>query len=283
VATIFGDVRVSKDAYADCLIRRAGRKDLELFVHKQIITHAFGRKGWVLRAEDVQAAVEADCRALGVTREEFEANVLPRYGKTPVEWVEDVITPRLMLSRLCGEGVKPPTEAELRAAFERRYGEKRDCRVIVWPKSEVASARAAAEVLRASEAAFDAAARTQGTPHLAAAGGRVAPLPAAGGVDGVSETVNEVVVGLKPGEVSKLIETGNDVYLVKCDRIIPADPTKTFTAEKAALMEAVLREKIDREVPRLFDELKREAKPQYHVPFSDPVARPDPMAATTPK
>lgn len=85
VATIFGDIQVSKDAYADYLIRRAGKKELELFVHKQIIAHAFGRKGWVIRAEDVQAALEADCRALEVTREEFEAQVLPRHGKTPTE------------------------------------------------------------------------------------------------------------------------------------------------------------------------------------------------------
>jgi hypothetical protein len=283
VATIFGDVRVSRDAYADYLIRRAGEKELELFVHKQIIAHAFARKGWVLRAADVKAALEADCRALGVSWEEFEAQVLPRYGKTPAEWMVDVIEPRLMLARLCGAEVQAATEAELRAAFDRRYGEMRECRVIVWPKADAAAARAAAEKLRASEAAFDAAARAQSSPQLAAAGGRVAPLPAVGGVPGVSGTVNDVAAKLKPGEVSPLVETGNDVYLVKCDRVIPPDPAKSFVAEKGSLLEEVLREKIDREVPRLFDGLKREAKPQYHVSFPDPMARPYPVPAPTPK
>jgi hypothetical protein len=117
----------------------------------------------------------------------------------------------------------------------------------------------------------------------AATGGRIGPLPAADGVLGVSGTVNSVAGRLKPGDVSGLVETGTDVYLLKCDRVLPPDPTKTFALEKGALLAEVLREKIDREIPRLFDELKREASPRYHVSFPDPVARPNPVPATTPK
>ncbi|HEX4608658.1 MAG TPA: sigma-70 family RNA polymerase sigma factor, partial [Urbifossiella sp.] len=187
VATIFGDVKLSKDDYVDYLIRRGGKKQLESFVSRQIIAHAFSRKGWVLRAEDVQTVLESHCRLLGMTRAEFEAKVLPQYGKTPAEWVEDIIIPQYMLARLCGETVGSPTEIELRAAFARQYGEKRHCRVIVWPKADAATARAAVEKLRASEAAFDAAARLQPTANLAATGGRVNvnPLP----VVGVAENV----------------------------------------------------------------------------------------------
>jgi hypothetical protein len=83
--------------------------------------------------------------------------------------------------------------------------------------------------------------------------------------------------------VSRLVETGIDVYLLKCDRVLPPDPTKTFAAKKEALLAEVLREKIDREIPRLFDYLKREARPRYHVSFPEPVARPNPVQATTPK
>jgi parvulin-like peptidyl-prolyl isomerase len=99
----------------------------------------------------------------------------------------------------------------------------------------------------------------------------------------VSGTVNDVAAGLKPGEVSGLVETANEVYLLKCDRVLPPDSTKTFAAEKGALLAEVLREKIVREIPKLFDELKREAKPRYHLSFPDPVVRPNPVPATTPK
>jgi hypothetical protein len=78
--------------------------------------------------------------------------------------------------------------------------------VIVWPNDEAASARALAEKLRASEAAFHVAARAQPSLTLAATGGRVAPMPAANGVPGLSETVNSVAGPLKPGQVSDLVE-----------------------------------------------------------------------------
>ena len=46
VATIFGDVPVSREAFADYLIRKYGKKELEPFVNKQIIERAFKEKGW---------------------------------------------------------------------------------------------------------------------------------------------------------------------------------------------------------------------------------------------
>ncbi len=95
-----------------------------MFVNKQIIAHAFGRRGWVISADDLNAAIEDDCKALGLTREKFTTDVLPRYGKTLGEWTEDVIAPRLMLAQLCKAKMPAVTEAELRQAFDAKYGEK---------------------------------------------------------------------------------------------------------------------------------------------------------------
>jgi len=134
VAMIFGNVPVSREAFADHLIRRYGKKELELFVNKQIIAHAFGRSGWVISADDLKAAIEEDCEALGLTREQFTTDVLPRYGKTLDGWTEDAIAPRLMLAQLCKARMPAVTEAELRQAFDAKYGEKLSCRVISWTK-----------------------------------------------------------------------------------------------------------------------------------------------------
>src|SRR5262245_26502036 len=108
VATIFDDVPVTREAFADHLIRRYGKKELEKFVNKQIIAHAFAKKGWTIKADEVMAALDEDCKALGVTRDDFIKNVLPRYDKTLEEWTEDVITPRLMLTRLCKTRIAAP-------------------------------------------------------------------------------------------------------------------------------------------------------------------------------
>lgn len=69
--------------------------------------------------------------------------------------------------------------------------------------------------------------------------------------------------------------------MLKCDGVLPPDATKMFAEEKGALLAEVLRGKINREIPRLFDELKREANPRYHSSFPDPIARPNPAPATT--
>ena len=274
VATIFGDVPVTREAFADHLIRRYGKKELELFVNKRIIAHAAARKAVVVTADEVKASVEEHMKALGVTPEQFAKNILPQYGKTMAEWMEDVATPQVLLAKLCGDKVKTVTEAELRQAFDRKYGEKRDCRAIVWVKADFATARRVVAAVRADEAAFDKAARAQLSTQLAAAGGRIGLLPRP--VPGMAATVNDAAAGLKPGEVSPLIENENDCYVVKCDRIVPPDGARSFETEKAALLPEVLQEKLGREVPKLFDELKREAQPRYHLTFEEPKVRPEP-------
>jgi hypothetical protein len=272
VATIFGDEPITRQQFADYLITRYGKKELELFVNKQIVAHAFARKGFTLSAADVQAAIDADLKSLGVTRGQFEKDVLPKSGKTMAEWVEDVITPRLMLARLCREKVAPPTEEELRAIFDAKHGDKRECRMILCPTAE--DAAATHKEASADGEAFDRAARRQHHASLAAGGGRFPPVPTARPAEKLGKTeeaVHAAVTALRPGEVSNpVVIDGGAVLVIRCDRVIPADPSKSFEAEKPGLLAEVVQAKVNREVPKLIDELKREANPKYLLTFPDP-------------
>jgi len=274
VATIFGDVPVSREAFADHLIRRYGKKELELFVNKQILAQAFGKKGWTIKAEDVFASLDSDCKALGVTREQFTKEILPRYGKTLDVWMEDVITPRLMISQLCKAKMPAVTEAELRQAFKVKYGEKLKCRAIYWKKDEEKEARKMYEKVRNNEDAFAACAQRQSNPNLAATRGIIPPIPRTPSPDADAATL--AVAKLKVGEISPLIATADGFIVVKCDEVIPADKTRSFEAEKLLLLSEVSEARINREIPKLFDELKREANPKYHLTFPDPVVLPNP-------
>jgi hypothetical protein len=273
VATIFGDVPVTREAFAEHLIARYGKKELELFVSKQIIAHAFARKGWTISADDVQAALDADLKAAGVaSREQFEKDVLPQHGKTMAEWVEDVITPRLMLARLCREQVAPPTEEELRAMFDAKHGEKRECRMILCPTAE--DAAATHKEASAGGEAFDRAVRRQHHSSLAAGGGLFPPVPTVRPAEKLSkfeEAVHAAVTALRPGEVSRPVAIEGAFLVIKCDKVIPADGSKSFEVEKLMLLKEVLDARINREVPRLMDELKREANAKYLLTFPDPV------------
>ncbi|QJW98821.1 sigma-70 family RNA polymerase sigma factor [Frigoriglobus tundricola] len=280
VATIFGDVPVSREAFTDHLIRRYGKKELEQFVNKQIIAHAFAQKGWVLKPDDVQAELDNDCKALGVTRERFVKDVLPKYRKTLEEWVEDEIAMRLMLGQLCKTKLPAVTEADLRQAFDAKYGEKLECRVITWTKDEGDAARKAYEKVRDSEAEFASHARQNSNASLAASGGRIAPISRTPPPDGGD--VQRAVRDLKAGEVSPLIATADGFMVVKCDRVIPADKTKSFDAEKPMLLAKVLETRLNNEIPKLFKDLKQQANPTYHLTFPDPVTAPNPAPAKKP-
>jgi hypothetical protein len=284
VATIFGDVSISREAFADHLIRKYGKKEMEQFVNKQIIAQAFGKKGWTIRADDVLAEFDADCKSLGLSRAEFVKNVLPRYNKTPDEWIEDVVTPRIMLTRLCKSKMPPVTEAELRQAFDAKYGEKIECRIIAWGKDEGDEARKVYEKVRASEDEFDRYARRNSEATLAATAGRAKPIPRTPRPD---DEHYPAVAKLKPGEVSPLVQNARGFFVVKCDAVISADlskllDTESFDAEKPMLLAEVHQARIDREVPKLFNELKQQANPKYHLTFPDPAVLPNSAPAKKP-
>jgi hypothetical protein len=249
-------------------------------VHRRIIEYAFARKELTLTGDEVYAAVEADIKAVNVTRDQFERDVLPKYGKTMDEWVEDVITPRVMLAKLCKTRVAAPTEAELRASFDAKYGEKRECRMIHCATAEEAD-RVYKEVSAGAEA-FDRAARRQKIPALAAAGGRFDPVPTSPSplADASDADLHGAVTALRPGQVSQPLAITSGVFLViRCEKVIPPDKSKSFDAEKPMLLKEVLEARINREVPTLFAELRREAKPQYHLTFPDPGGPPKPVPA----
>ena len=72
----------------------------------------------------------------------------PRYNKTLYEWTEDVIKPRLLLGKMC-QGRVRVAEEDMKKAFENKYGEKRQAKIICWSKED----------LRAAERQWDEAAR----------------------------------------------------------------------------------------------------------------------------
>lgn len=286
VATIFGDVGITREQFVDHLIKRYGEKELKLFVHKQIVSRAFAAKGLSLTPAEVAAAIDETCAALKMTREQFARTIQKNTGRTLDEWNEDMNVPALMLARLAKQKVAAPTDAELRQAFDVKYGEKLDCRIIMWTADEADEARAAYEKVRGSEKEFDACARQRakrfpgtGTapdgraPELIARARPLEDNPA-------EQAVHATAAGLRAGEVSRLTaiehEGKGGFIVLKCDRVIPADRTKSFENEKAALLNDVMQAKIGNETQKLSRALVKEADPKYHLTFPEPKASPEP-------
>src|SRR5262249_17402768 len=147
----------------------------ELLVNKRIVEKECKEKGIEVLPVEVETALDQDCAQLGVDRKLFVTQVLKQYKKTEFEWKEDLLKPRLMMTKFW-QGRVQASEEELHQAFERHYGEKIECRILLYGKDQEKNVFKGFEQIRNSDEEFERAARTQPTPHLAANGGSIQPI-----------------------------------------------------------------------------------------------------------
>ena len=262
-AYIYGNVPVTREELGEFLIARGGHEKLELLVNKRIIEIEAQRRGVSVTALEVQAGLEEDLRGLGINRKDFEKHVLPRYNKSMFEWVEDVVKPRLLLTKMCKDRVKI-TDEDLAKAFENRYGERRQAKVICWNKEDLRAAQKQWDEARKGDAEFDAVARTQADPTLAGACGLVKPVDRHSGA--ADATVEKVLFTLKVGEISQLFDTPSGIMCVKLVAVLPAETTVQFDDKlKGALTRELAETRLGQEIPKCFQELKALAKPQLYL------------------
>ncbi|HET6573074.1 MAG TPA: peptidylprolyl isomerase [Fimbriiglobus sp.] len=260
VAYIYGNVAVTRAEFGEFLMARGGTDKLDLFINRKIIEHECARRNVAVTQKEMEAALLDDLAGLSFSKSDFIKQVLPRYGKSLYEWMEDVIRPRLLLAKLCHDRVTV-ADADLQKQFEREFGEKRRMQIIMWPKGD--DLKAIQETygkIRASQDEFDRAARAQANPSLAAACGNIT---VARYTQGEEAIVIETAYKLKPGEVSEVLSTRLGYVVLKLKEIVPPDPKVNFEKEKPRLHKKAYDEKMSQEIPKLFAELKAAAKPNF--------------------
>lgn len=260
VAVIHGNIPITREEFGEYLIARHSDK-LELLVNKRIIDLACKQRGIEVTAGEVEAALAEDLKGLHVNQKEFVSQVLKRYNKSLFEWKEDVIRPKLALSKLCRDRVKV-TDQDLQDAFQAYYGEKVECRLILFPKEEEKIAMSKYGELRSSDEAFDHMARQQASPTLAGSGGKIQPI---GHKTTGNPDLEKEAFSLQPGEVSRLVETPQGLALLKCVKRLPSDQTKSLEKERPALEKEIIEKKIQLEIPKLVKELKDQAQPKLFL------------------
>ena len=260
VAYIHGNVPVTRAEFGEFLMARGGSDKLELFINRKIIEHECAKHNVTVTQKEMEAALLEDLAGLSVNKADFVQQVLPRYGKTLFEWMEDVVRPRLMLTKLCQDKVKV-TDEDLKKHFEREYGEKRRMQIIMWPKGDDLKAiQNTYAKIRDNQTEFDSAARGQANPSLAAALGNITVARHTLGEDPI---VIETAYKLKPGEVSEVISTKLGYVVLKMREVIPPDAKADFEKEKPRLHKLAYDDLMSQEIPKLFAELKKTAKPNF--------------------
>jgi RNA polymerase sigma factor (sigma-70 family) len=100
VARVFGDVTITREELGNYLIRRMTRQQLQAYVNRRILEHAAQKAKVTVTAEELERAVAAERKDLGVEGPAFEELLRTRVNKSLAEWKEDVVWPRLILEKL---------------------------------------------------------------------------------------------------------------------------------------------------------------------------------------
>jgi parvulin-like peptidyl-prolyl isomerase len=270
VAYINGDVPITREDLGEYLIARQGSAKLENLVNMKIIEHACKQRNITVTDAEVEAAMDSDLEQLHVDRATFVKQFLKQYNKTLFEWKEDVIRPRLMMTKLSGLDIKVD-DAEARKLFDTTYGEKVQCRIIIWENTPGVSAMTTAlrayDSIRKSEAEFDRAARNQGVASLAAVAGKIAPI-GHGSAEPGKDYIEKIAWKLNNNEVSEVFELpGQGVAVMKCDGHVPADKSHSFDKEKEYFRKQIYEQKLSKAIPKVFAKLREQAKPMMVLKY----------------
>ena len=271
VAYIYGSTPITREEFGEHLISLYGKEHIRLYVNRRIIEGAATKKGLTVTPQEVEAVIADDCGKMGVTQKQFVETVLKqKYGKTIDEWRSDVIRPRLLMGAMCREQIRLD-DAELKKVYDNLYGEKVQCKIILWPPDQKQAAFKRYASIRASETEFDDAARSQLSSDLSARCGLVDPIGRNAGPG--TAKIEEIAFSLKEGQLSELLDTPGGIMVIKCVKKIPARTDVTFEAVKTQLAKECTERQMELEIPKAFNKLYDEASPLFILAPGDLTAK----------
>jgi hypothetical protein len=255
-----GSVAITREELGEFLIARFGTEKLELLVNRKILEVACAERKIEITDAEVDQRLDADLKNMSVkmTREVFAKEMLAKWGKTLFEWREDVVRPNLMLGRLSAGRAKV-TDEDLQKCFEAHYGERLECRMILYPPNQQKHAIAEYNTIRDNAAEFERVARNQPVPSLASQHGK---MPVFGRFSLGDENLEREAFRLQPGELSPIIDTPQGKVVLRLDRRIPPDTSVKLEQVKDKLTAEILAKKNEVEMQVYFAELKEKAKPR---------------------
>jgi hypothetical protein len=262
VATIYGNMLVTREEFGEYLIPRVGNERLDFMLNRKIVEIECRRNGVFATDEEVEARFQRDLGGFGPTRltkEEFVNSILKRFNKTEYEWREDVLRPKLMMEKLVRNTIKV-TDKDILDGFEARYGPQVEVRMIVLDRDNVRFKTKIWEEARKSKEKFIEEASKQPIPNLAAQGGKVPPIHRHFG----DKAMEDAAFALKEGDVSNLIDLKDgSVVILLCEKQVPAKQLIKLTADvRAKLYEEMFEMRVQQRIPEVFREMRQIANPR---------------------
>ncbi|TWT74455.1 Foldase protein PrsA 3 precursor [Posidoniimonas polymericola] len=252
VMAIVNGQDVSRPALAQACVERYGEDVLEALVNKRLIEHHCKNRGVTITNQEIEAEIDRMAKRFKLGREQWLGLLQDERGVKPEEYKRDILWPTIALRKLAAKDLVV-ADAEIKKAYESRYGAAVQVRLIVVEDQQ--RAKALQRQLSANPNDFARLAMQESVDvNSASIGGLIQPIrPYIG-----EPTVERAAFALQPGQVSQVLPVGEQFALLKCESHLP--PRKvSMEAIRSELEEGIREEKLRGVASNLFEKLQNAA------------------------
>ncbi|MEM1304375.1 MAG: peptidylprolyl isomerase, partial [Planctomycetota bacterium] len=257
---------IRRPQLAEACVERFGEDALNGLISKRLIEQHCRRRGVTVTAADLDAEIDRMAKRFKLGREQWLELLQRERGVTIAEYKQDILWPMLALRSLAKKEltVEP---AELRKAYEQRYGPAVEVRLLVVSNSERAAQLHRQLTARPDDFARLAMQHSEDV-NSASIGGLIQPIRRHSG----QPDLEQVAFSLEPGQVSAPIQVAQQFAILKCERRLQSyQRSLSDEGVQAELTEAIRDEKLRGAANNLFAEL--EAASQITNVYNDPQLR----------
>lgn len=254
-----GKDQITYDELAAECVDRFAKDILDDLINRKIIMQACDAQGIDVSEAEVQAEIQKTAKKFGLAVDQYMQMLAAERNIPEKKYRRDIVWPMLALRKLAGEKIEV-SEADVKRAFQRNYGERVQAKAIVMDNSR--RAREVWEQAQEHPEEFEKLARQHSIDRNSAAmDGVIPPIAKFGG----SDKLEEVAFKLKKGDISAMVQVGpSQIVILKCEgRTVPT--VTDINQVKSILIEELKEEKTQLAVAEVFKKLKAEARVDNYI------------------
>ncbi|TWT92161.1 peptidylprolyl isomerase [Neorhodopirellula pilleata] len=247
---------ISRDALADAALQRYGVDVLDNMVNRHLIMQECKRRGINVTAEEVRAEVLRVAKKFGLSLDSYLQLLREERDITPDQYSREIIWPMLALRALVSDRVEV-SQDEFNRAFLSQFGEAVKCRMIMLGDQANAS-RLQAQAQADPDSFARLAKEFSEDETSASVGGLIPPIRRYMG----DSRIEEAVFALSDGEVSPVLQIGDQWMFLQAVRRLPAShpSPQALPAIKEQISDRIRDEKMKTAAAELFDQLQTQAQ-----------------------
>jgi len=247
---------ISFDVVAKESVEKHGKEILENMINRLLIQQECDRQAVTVTKAEVEEEIASITLKYKLPLDQWYAMLAAERGVTPAQYQNEVIWPMLALRKLAGlQAEAKVSQEDMLQAFERDYGPRVKARMIL-VNGNVRQAGQIWEKCKAEPEKFeDFAAEFSADPNTRSLGGAMPPIRQHGGMP----QLESVAFKMKEGEISQIIEVGEQHFILKCEgrtEQVITDPKDVWDELYAQVTE----EKTQVAVATTFQEIKDKAE-----------------------